>query len=65
MLEHIAQMLGIKDYKDLETELIMKEKIKNLKDRVPETINIVKNNIASLAKALYDNMFNWLVVKMN
>ena len=43
----------------------MKEKIKNLKERTPENMNTVANNIASLAKGLYDNMFNWLVVKMN
>ena len=44
----------------------MKEKIAGTTfDRVPVELNTVKDNIASLAKGLYDNMFNWLVIKMN
>lgn len=67
ILQHIAKLLGVKDYKDLVDELVMKEKNPdpNVKERIPDTPIVVGNNIVSLSKGLFDNMFNWLVIAMN
>ena len=39
--------------------------IRNQEMWMPQGYVVCMNNRDALAKKLYDNMFNWLVVKMN
>lgn len=57
-------MLGIKDPAKLEEEIVNKEAIAGL-GRTPLKPDQVQDSVKTLAKALYNNMFDWLVAKMN
>ena len=61
----IANLLGIKDVNELITELVNKGAMEGIKARTPDKPSNVANTVDSMAKALFDNMFNWLVAKMN
>ena len=63
-LEQIAAILGIKDAVALEEEIVNKEAIAG-SGRTPLKPDQVADSVKSLAKALYNNMFDWLVAKMN
>ena len=47
------------------TELVNKGAMEGVKARTPEKPTSVQNTVDSMAKALFDNLFNWLVAKMN
>ena len=61
----MADLLGIANADDLETELVHKGAMDGVKGRTPDKPSNVSNTKDSLAKAIFDNMFNWLVAKMN
>lgn len=64
-VKQIAKLLGIQDYQDLITEIVMKGAFEGVATRSPDKLANVENAVGSLAKGLFDNMFNWLVVTMN
>jgi len=47
------------------TEIVNKEAFKGVSARSPAKPNLVAGAVEALAKALFNNMFNWLVAKMN
>ena len=49
----------------LVTEIVHKGAIKGVSGRTPEKPALVQGAVEALAKGVYDNMFNWLVAKMN
>lgn len=61
----MADLLGIQNADDLETELVHKGAIDGVEGRTPDKPQNVANTKDSLAKAIFDNLFNWLVAKMN
>jgi len=61
----IAGLLGINNVDDLITELVHKGAMDGVKGRTPEKPSNVVNSVDSMAKAIFDNLFNWLVAKMN
>lgn len=65
VVQQIAKLLGIQDYQDLITEIVMKGAFEGVATRSPEKLTAVENAVGSLAKGLFDNMFNWLVLTMN
>jgi len=64
-LDLICKLLGITDTKGFITELVNKEAMKGIAARTPDKPKIVEGTLDALAKGIYDNMFNWLVAKMN
>lgn len=64
-MEKISKLIGIKDVKGLVTEIVNRGAMRDIKERTPEKPQMVAGCIEALAKALFDNMFNWLVAKMN
>jgi myosin heavy subunit len=65
-LELVAKLLGVANPEDLMKELLHKgvaEKDKTIYS--PYRGEDVEDARDSFAKALYDNMFNWLVERMN
>ena len=42
-----------------------KDKMDGIDVRIPDKLTNVANAVGSLAKGLFDNMFNWLVDYMN
>jgi len=64
-MDLICELLGIKDKQAFITEIVNKEAIKGIKARTPDKPNIVAGSVDALAKGMFDNMFNWLVAKMN
>jgi len=58
-------LLGIQNPQDLVTEIVMKGALEGVAARSPDKLTNVENAVGSLAKGLFDNMFNWLVVSMN
>jgi len=63
-LKQIASFLGIQSPEDLEVEIVNKEAMQGF-GRTPAKPDAVGDAVKSLAKALYNNMFDWLVAKMN
>ena len=63
-MKHIADMLMV-DVNALITELVNKEAVAGVSARTPWKPDEAMTSIQSLAKGLFDNMFNWLVNKMN
>lgn len=61
----MADLLGIQNADDLETELVHKGAMDGVKGRTPDKPQNVASTKDSLAKAIFDNLFNWLVAKMN
>jgi myosin heavy subunit len=57
--------MGIEKWEELVTEIVNKEKMKDIAQRTPLKPEDVNTALMSLAKSLFDNMFNWLVAKMN
>ena len=64
-LKQVADLLGIKNPSRLEEEIVNKEAIKGISTRTPLRPDDVEDSVKTLAKALYNNMFDWLVKKMN
>lgn len=64
-LKQIADLLGMKNPAKLEEEIVNKEAIKGINVRTPLKPDDVQDSVKTLAKALYNNMFDWLVKKMN
>ena len=65
ILEQIAKLLGIADPAELESEIVNKGAMDGIKIRTPEKPETVGNQRDSLAKSIYDKLFNWLVAKLN
>jgi myosin heavy subunit len=59
-LKILAELLGITKPEELELEIVMKGRIEGI-GRTPDKPQNVSSSKESLAKALFDNMFNWLV----
>ena len=64
-MKQIADLLGIKDPADLQAEIVNKAGAKDQKIRAPYKKSECNDSRDSFAKNLFDNMFNWLVVRMN
>lgn len=64
-LNLVAELLGLPNAGDLEVELVHKGAMDGVTGRTPDKPQNVANTKDSLAKAIFDNMFNWLVAKMN
>lgn len=64
-LKLVAELLGLPSAEDLELELVHKGAMDGVPGRTPDKPQNVANTKDSLAKAIFDNMFNWLVAKMN
>jgi len=64
-MKEIANLLGVDNPDDLITELVYKPKMPGASGRAPDKPQNCLNSVESLAKGLYDNLFNWLVAKMN
>lgn len=47
------------------TEIVNKAAMEGVTGRTPDKPQMVANSVEALAKGIYDNMFNWLVAKMN
>lgn len=61
-----AELLGFDDWQVLNKIMLQSVKvIRNEELWSAQGIAICENNRNSLCKKLYDNMFNWLVIKMN
>jgi len=60
----ICRLLGIENKQGFITEIVNKDEVKGF-GRTPDKPNIVAGSVDALAKGIYDNMFNWLVAKMN
>jgi myosin heavy subunit len=60
----ICKLLEV-DKAEFETELFHKEKMGDITIRTPLKPDDVDEAIKALAKGLFDNMFNWLVNRMN
>lgn len=63
-LKMIAELLGA-DPERLVTEIVNKDAMDGVKVRTPDKPANVRGTVDSLAKAIFDNLFNWLVLKMN
>jgi myosin-1 len=61
----VANLLEIKNSARLVEEIVHKGAFKDVFGRTPDKPSVVQSTLGSLAKALYDNLFNWLVAKMN
>ena len=62
----IAQLLGYENPDDFKKVMLQSVNvIRNQEMWMPQGYVVCINNRDALAKKLYDNMFNWLVVKMN
>ena len=61
----ISQLLGIADPADLQAEIVNKVAMKDQKQRAPLKKSQCFESRDSFAKSLFDNMFNWLVDRMN
>lgn len=62
----IADLLGYENSDDFLKILLQSVNvIRNQEMWMPQGFTVCMNNRDALAKKLYDNMFNWLVVKMN
>mmetsp|Transcript_29119 Transcript_29119/g.28158 ORF Transcript_29119/g.28158 Transcript_29119/m.28158 type:complete len:221 (+) Transcript_29119:929-1591(+) len=64
-IELIAKLLGSDNPSDLTQEIVNKAPMPNSKVRSPYKINECTDSKNSLAKAVFDNLFNWLVLRMN
>lgn len=61
-----AQLLGFENWEALNKILLQSVKvIRNEELWSAQGLATCENNRNSLCKKLYDNMFNWLVIKMN
>ena len=65
VLKLVADLLGIANPQDLEDEMVYKSLMPGVTQRTPDKPDNVLSTQNSLAKQLFDNMFNWLVAKMN
>ena len=65
ILGHVAYLLGFSNKEDIVTEMVNKPKAPGLTSRTPIKPQQCQDSIDSLAKSLFDNMFNLLVKKMN
>ncbi len=64
-LNLIAKLLGIQNPEDLVAEIVNKAATPGSTGRSPYKLDECGFARDSFAKALYDNMFNWLVERMN
>ena len=64
--DRIAGLLGYENPDDFKKVMLQSVNvIRNQEMWMPQGYTVCINNRDALAKKLYDNMFNWLVVKMN
>lgn len=63
-LKMICELLGV-DPDALLTELVNRDAVDGVKVRTPAKPADVAGTVGALAKAIFDNLFNWLVLKMN
>lgn len=69
VMKHLCKLLGVTKIDWLVTEIMNKQanpdQVDKTKDRTPQRHKNVIEAVLAMAKRLYDNMFNWLVGKLN
>lgn len=69
VMKHLCKLLGVTNIDWLVTEIMSKQampdQVDKTKDRTPQRFKSVIESVQAVAKRLYDNMFNWLVGKLN